>query len=78
MGMQEKAVFKVIRVEKLDTKAANVLKQTFLGKGGDVAVSRHSADLSAAYTDVLLMGTLKQYRAALNQLKLQPWHFFAE
>ncbi|MGL6014811.1 MAG: dihydropteroate synthase, partial [Selenomonadaceae bacterium] len=71
--MQEKAVFKVIRVEKLDTKAANVLKQTFLGKGGEVAVSRHSADLSATYTDVLLMGTLKQYRAALNQLKLQPW-----
>lgn len=71
--LQEKAVFKTVYIKNIRTKAANILKQTFLGKGGDVAVSRQSADLSAAYTDALVCGTLKQYRLALAQLRAQPW-----
>lgn len=71
--MKDKAVFKAVKIEHIRTKAANILKQTFLGKGADVAVSRGSADLSEEYTDVLIMGTVKQYRAALLQLKVQPW-----
>jgi len=71
--MQNKAVFKVIKIERIRTKAANILKQTFLGKGGDVAVSRHSISLSEEYTDALIMATQRQYQAALPQLKQQPW-----
>ena len=71
--MQDKAVFKIIKIEKMKCKAANILKQTFLGKGGDVAVSGHSADLSQEYTSVLIMATVKQYKQALIQLKIQPW-----
>ena len=71
--MCPKAVFRVVKVEKLRTKAANLLKQTFLGKGGDVAVSRHTADLTAERTDALIFATEKQYRSALVQLKAQPW-----
>lgn len=71
--LSSKAVFKIIKVDRIRTKAANLLKQTFLGKGGDVAVSRHSADLSEPYTDALIFATLKQYRAALAQLEVQPW-----
>lgn len=68
-----KSVFKVIKIKKIRTKAANILKQTFLGKGGDVAVSRKTVDLSAEYTDVIIFATLKQYKVALAQLKVQPW-----
>lgn len=71
--LKQKMTFKVIKVEKIRTKAANLLKQTFLGKGGDVAVSRETADLSAEVTNVLIGATLKQYQQALLQLKLQPW-----
>lgn len=71
--MAEKAVFRVIKLHKVQTKAANILKQTMLSKGGDAAVSRHCADLSREYTDVILMGTLKQYRAAIPILSAQPW-----
>lgn len=71
--LRNKAVFKTIYIKNIRTKAANILKQTFLGKGGDVAVSRQTADLSAEYTDALVCGTLKQYRQALAQLKSQPW-----
>lgn len=68
-----KAVFKIIKIDHVRTKAANLLKQTFLGKGGDAAVSKHSADLSEPYTDVVIFATMKQYQAALAQMEVQPW-----
>jgi len=71
--MADKAIFKVIKLEKVSTKDANLLKQTFLAKGGEVAVARGTADLSTPFTDVLICATLKHYRLALAQLKIQPW-----
>lgn len=71
--MSAKAVFKTLQLENISTKAANLLKQTFLAKGGEVAVSRGTASLSADRTDALICATLKQYRLALAQLKMQPW-----
>ncbi|KYZ77311.1 dihydropteroate synthase [Anaerosporomusa subterranea] len=71
--MAAKAIFKTVKIEGVSTKAANLLKQTFLAKGGEVAVARGTADLSIEHTDVLIFATLKQYRLALNQLKQQPW-----
>lgn len=71
--MSNKAIFKTIKLENISTKDANLLKQTFLAKGGEVAVARGTADLSTPYTDVLICATLKQYKLALAQLKIQPW-----
>lgn len=71
--MTAKAAFRVVKLEKLPAKAANLLKQTFLAKGGEVAVARGTADLSVETTDVLVCATLKQYRLALGQLRQQPW-----
>ncbi len=71
--MQNKALFRVIKVEGLATKAANILKQTMLAKGGEAAVRRGTVDLSADKTDVLLCGTVRQYQQAIAQLKMQPW-----
>jgi len=71
--MTPKALFRTISVENIPTKAANLLKQTFLAKGAEVGVARGTADLSAEYTDALICGTLKHYRLALSQLRQQPW-----
>ena len=71
--MALKAVFKTVKIEGVSTKAANLLKQTFLAKGGETAVNRGTADLSVDHTDVLICATMKQYRLALTQLKAQPW-----
>lgn len=71
--MQHKALFRAIKVERLSTKAANILKQTMLAKGGEAAVRRGTVDLSEAETDVLLFGTVRQYQEAIRQLKIQPW-----
>lgn len=71
--MINKALFKVIKLEAIAAKSANLLKQTFLAKGGEVAIAKGCADLSIEYSDVLICATLKQYRLALAQLKMQPW-----
>lgn len=71
--MSNKAILKIIKIQKVSAPDANLLKQTFLGKGGDVAVASGVADLSVPYTDVLICATLKQYTLALAQLKIQPW-----
>ena len=71
--MSNKAVYKTIKVEKVLSKAALILKQTFLSKGGEASVSRGAADFSDQYTDVLLSGNLKHYKQCIPQLKVQPW-----
>ena len=49
--MQDKMIFKVMKVEGINAKDANLLKQTFLAKGGEVALARGAADLSIEQTD---------------------------
>ena len=71
--MAPKTLFYNIFIEAIPTKAANLLKQTFLAKGAEVAVNRGTADLSLEKTDVLICATLKQYHQALAQLRQQPW-----
>lgn len=71
--MLHKYLFKTIKIEQIRAKEANLLKQTFLSKGGEVAISRGCADLSTEYTDVIIGATVKQYHTALAQLKSQPW-----
>jgi len=71
--MCEKAVFRVVQLEAVPLRAANLLKQTFLAKGGEAAVSRETAALTAETTDVILMGTLAVYRQALGEMKRQPF-----
>ena len=70
--MIPKAVFKCIKLKNISNRAANILKQEMLSKGGEAAVAKEALD-SQGSTDVLLMGTLKQYRLLIAKLKLQPF-----
>lgn len=71
--MKEKAVFRTVRVERVPIRAAILIKQTFLAHGAEAAVSRETATLSAETTDMVLLGTLAQYRAILPRLRAQPF-----
>lgn len=71
--MVDKMMFKVIRLTNVDTRAANILKQTFLSKGADAAVSAATVNLAAEKTDVVIFATVKQIRGAVERLKEQPW-----
>ncbi len=70
--MMPKAVFRCIKLKALPSHAANIIKQEMLAKGGEAALSSASV-YGRGTTDVLLMGTLKQYRLLLDKLKLQPF-----
>ena len=71
--MREKLIFHVIKIEQVDTRAANILKQTMLSQGAEAAVSASTVNLSASHTDVIVGATLKQLRLAIVRLKEQPW-----
>lgn len=71
--MAEKMLFKVIKLTGVDTRAANILKQTMLSQGADAAVSAGTVNLAVKETDVLIFATVHQLRPAIERLKEQPW-----
>ncbi len=71
--MTPKAVHRLVMLDGVQPKQANIIKQEMLGKGGEAAVSRGAVDCSVPETRVLLMGTLKQYEAFLAKLGCQPF-----
>jgi dihydropteroate synthase len=71
--MEKKALFRVVRVQGLDVRAANILKQEMLSRGGEVATSREVYELHGGAADCLVMGTLTQYERLLPKLKQQPF-----
>lgn len=70
--MIPKAVFRCIKLKGISCKAANLLKQEMLSKGGEAAVARDTLN-GEGFTDVLLMGNLKHYRLLTKKLRLQPF-----
>ena len=68
--MAPKAVHRLVMLDGVQPKQANIIKQEMLGKGGEAAVSRGAVDCSVPETRVLLMGTLKQYEAFLAKLRM--------
>jgi dihydropteroate synthase len=71
--MEKKALFRVVRVGGLDVRAANILKQEMLSRGGEVATSREVYELHGGTADCLIMGTLTQFERLLPKLKQQPF-----
>lgn len=71
--MAPKAVHRVLKVEGLPLKAAIILKQEMLSRGGEAALSREAGGLKAEKTDALLMGTLRQYEELCRKLRMQPF-----
>jgi dihydropteroate synthase len=60
-------------LEKIESRAANVMKQDMLSIGGDVAVARGTVDCSIASTDAIIIGSVKQIERFAQKLSLQPF-----
>ncbi len=71
--MALKAVHRVVKFEAIDPKAANIIKQEMLSRGGDVAVAETVAKFEHEKTDMILMGTLDQYIRLIRKLKKQNY-----
>ncbi|MFH1787111.1 MAG: hypothetical protein ABH829_05685 [archaeon] len=67
--MLPKAKFRLILIEKVPAGSANILKQTMLSAGGDAAVAAGTVTCKVKQTDVLLLGTVAQYRRAVGSLR---------
>ena len=58
---------------RVDTRAANALKQELLARGGDAAVHAHAIDRGVGESSVLLFGTLSQLRSLEDKLAAMPY-----
>lgn len=71
--MDRKALFRVVRLKGLDVRAANILKQEMLSRGGEVAISRDVYEMRGREAECLIMGTASQFERLLPKLKEQPF-----
>ncbi len=70
--LMPKASNRLLKLKDIPCRAANIIKQEMLSKGGDAAVKKEALSFEGQ-TDVLLMGSLKQYRLLLPKLRVQPF-----
>jgi len=70
--MKGKTLHYNLKVEGIDPRTANLLKQEMLSVGGDAALDRRGLDCSSSSTDALLMGTEKQFGKLFSKLEQYP------
>jgi len=71
--MSPKADFFLIKVPRVPSICANILKQEMLSLGGDVAISRQSITGKDKNTACLLMGNFVQLKRLISKLRMQPF-----
>ena len=71
--MAPKMVSRVVRVDNVDTKAANILKQNMLSIGGEVSLPREVFDYGGVKVSAVISGNLKHYKLLIAKLKRQPF-----
>ena len=62
-----------VYITDVDVRAANVIKQEMLSRGGDAAVHAHAVDCGVTESDVILFGTVKQISFLADKLETMPW-----
>ena len=67
-----------VYVTDVDVRAANVIKQEMLSRGGDAAVHAHAVDCGVTESDVILFGTVKQISFLADKLETMPWWGFPD
>ena len=68
-----KAEILPLKLLEVRTPAANILKQEMLAAGGDAVVPTGCIVNADKYVNVLLLGTLKQYKLVLKKLELMQY-----
>ena len=71
--MVPKGKFYTFILKDVDARAANIIKQEFLSKGGEAALAYHCLTDLGKCSDMILMATESQYRKILVKFKKQPF-----
>jgi dihydropteroate synthase len=59
-----------LKLYNVKAPAANIIKQELLGLGGDCAVNKNCVTCKIDISDIIMLGTRKQYRGLIKKLKL--------
>ena len=62
-----------LKVKDVDVRAANILKQEMLSRGGDVVTSYQSLIKSEGLTNIIILGTEKAILSLTDKIKTQPF-----
>ncbi len=71
--MTPKASFRAVKLEGLNFAAANIIKQEMLARQGEAVTSRAVYSTKESVSDVLILGTLRQFEDLIRKLRLQPF-----
>ena len=71
--MSRKMRHLVVAVDSIQARAANILKQIMLSKGGECATPRDVISKNTEPVQVVLMGTVSQFQRAIKNLAMQPF-----
>lgn len=71
--MSDKLLNLVLKIKKVDNKAANIIKQEMLSRNGEAVISRNSLYLGNEKSDIIIFGTEKNIRSLAEKIKSQPF-----
>jgi dihydropteroate synthase len=71
--MHDEAVFRILRLGNIRAPMANMIKEEMLAVGGDAAVHRKTISCKVKTTDIILFGTLHQYKRFIQKMNIQPY-----
>lgn len=69
--MLPKSVFRIVKLSDIRNAMANILKQEMLSLGGDVAVNKGCVNCTVERSDILIMGTKKQFKRLVKKMQAQ-------
>lgn len=70
--MVPKGVLRCIKLRNISNRAANIIKQEMLSKGGEAVVAKEAL-IGDGEHDVLVMGTVRQFERLNEKLRIQPF-----
>ncbi len=71
--MSLKSIQIFLKIKNVNNKAANILKQEMLARGGDVVLSKKALYESEGFTDVILFGNQKSLLSLADKIRMQPF-----
>ena len=69
--MLQKRIFRIVKLYNIRNAIANILKQEMLSLGGEVAINKGCVNCTVEKSDVLIMGTLKQFKELVRKMYAQ-------
>ncbi|MDR3256375.1 MAG: dihydropteroate synthase [Endomicrobium sp.] len=71
--LAKKAILEPIIIEKIDNRAANILKQEAISVGADAAVNENVSRFKRCVSEAVLFANINQIEKLINKLHLQPF-----